>query len=76
MSNYCKSCHYKVSKKEGEDACPFNSMYWNFLYKKQEHFKGNQRMRMMLSMLKKMNQDTLKNHIERAEDIIANPEKY
>ena len=76
MSNYCKSCHYKVSKKEGEDACPFNSMYWNFLYKKQEHFKGNQRMNMMLSMLKKMNQDTLQNHIKRAEDIIANPEKY
>lgn len=76
MSNYCKSCHYKVSKKEGEDACPFNSMYWNFLYKKQEHFKGNQRMNMMLSMLKKMNQETLSNHIKRAEDIIENPEKY
>ena len=76
MSNYCKSCHYKVSKKEGDDACPFNSLYWNFLYKKQEHFKGNQRMSMMLSMLKKMNQDTLENHIKRSEDIIANPEKY
>jgi len=76
MSNYCKSCHYKVSKKEGDDACPFNSLYWNFLHKKQEHFKGNPRMNMMMSVLKKMNQDTIKKHIERAEDIIANPDNY
>ncbi len=76
MSNYCKSCHYKVSKKEGEKACPFNSLYWNFLFKKQEHFKNNQRMNMMMSLLKKMNQDTLKSHINRAEDIISNPENY
>jgi deoxyribodipyrimidine photolyase-related protein len=76
MSNYCKSCHYKVSKKQGEDACPFNSLYWNFLHKKQEHFQNNQRMNMMMSLLKKMNKDTIEGHIKRAEDIIANPDKY
>ncbi|RRO21852.1 cryptochrome/photolyase family protein [Flavobacteriaceae bacterium 14752] len=76
MSNYCKSCHYKVSKKEGEDACPFNNLYWNFLHKKKAYFKDNPRMNMMLSVLNKMNKDTLEYHIKRAEDIIENPEKY
>jgi len=76
MSNYCKSCHYKVSKKEGEDACPFNNLYWNFLHKKKDHFKNNNRMNMMMSVLNKMNKDTLENHIKRSEDIIANPDKY
>lgn len=76
MSNYCKSCHYKVSKKEGDDACPFNNLYWNFLHKKKAHFKNNNRMNMMMSVLNKMNKDTLENHINRAEDIIANPDKY
>lgn len=76
MSNYCKSCHYKVSKKEGDDACPFNNLYWNFLHKKREHFKNNNRMNMMMSVLNKMNKETLENHISRAEDIIANPDKY
>ena len=31
MSNYCGSCRYKVAKKNGPDACPFNYLYWDFL---------------------------------------------
>jgi len=76
MSNYCKDCHYNVNKKEGEEACPFNSLYWNFLDDKREHFKDNQRMNMMMSLLNKMNPETLKNHKERAADILKNPNKY
>lgn len=76
MSNYCKGCHYKVSKKTGEDACPFNSLYWNFLNEKQSFFKGNNRMSMMLSLLHKMDKDILISHQERAADIIAYPENY
>ena len=76
MSNYCKGCHYKVSKKTGENACPFNSLYWNFLDEKQEYFKDNNRMAMMLSLLNKMDKETLVAHKERAEDIIKNPQNY
>ncbi len=72
MGNYCKSCHYKVSKKEGDNACPFNSLYWNFLDEKQDYFKGNQRMSMMLNLLKKMNKETLAKHKERANYILEN----
>tara|TARA_B100001750_G_C15518314_1_gene609208 strand:- start:4514 stop:4933 length:420 start_codon:yes stop_codon:yes gene_type:complete len=76
MSNYCKDCHYNVNKKQGEDACPFNSLYWNFLDEKREHFQDNQRMNMMMSLLNKMNSETLKKHKERAADILKNPNKY
>lgn len=76
MSNYCKDCHYNVKDKTGENACPFNSLYWNFLAEKQEHFKNNQRMNMMMSVLKKMDPDTLKKHQDRAQSIIQNPNKY
>lgn len=76
MSNYCKGCHYEVSKKTGDDACPFNSLYWNFLDEKQSFFKDNQRMRMMLSVLHKMDKETLLQHKERAADIIKNPSNY
>jgi deoxyribodipyrimidine photolyase-related protein len=54
MSNYCGSCHYNVKDKLGEKACPFNSLYWNFLDDKKEHFKNNQRMAMMLNLLNKI----------------------
>ncbi len=76
MSNYCKGCHYKVSKKMGDDACPFNSLYWNFLDEKRSHFENNNRMAMMLSLLDKMNKETLTAHKERAQDVIEHPEKY
>ena len=32
MSNYCKNCHYSVKEKTGEQACPFNYMYWHLLH--------------------------------------------
>jgi deoxyribodipyrimidine photolyase-related protein len=65
-----------VSKKEGDDACPFNNLYWNFLHEKQEHFKNNQRMTMMMSLLKKMKKETLEQHITRSKEIIKNPDKF
>jgi len=30
MSNYCGACAYDPRKKHGENACPFNSLYWDF----------------------------------------------
>jgi deoxyribodipyrimidine photolyase-related protein len=31
MSNYCRGCRYDVKQRTGPDACPFNSLYWDFL---------------------------------------------
>ncbi|MDN3596531.1 cryptochrome/photolyase family protein [Zunongwangia endophytica] len=76
MSNYCKSCHYSVSKKTEEDACPFNSLYWNFLDDKKEYFKDNQRMNMMMSLLEKKSPEELSNIKERASKIIKNPSLF
>lgn len=76
MSNYCTDCSYKISKKTEEDACPFNSLYWNFLDEKREHFKDNQRMSMMMSLLDKMDKTKLEALKNRAQAIIANPDDY
>ena len=76
MSNYCKDCHYKVSKKTEEDACPFNSLYWNFLDDKKAHFKNNHRMNMMMSLLEKKSAANLSALKERAAKIIENPDNF
>ena len=76
MSNYCESCYYSVNQKTGEKSCPFNSLYWNFLYQKQDHFKGNHRMNMILNVLNKMETQTLNQHITRSREIINNPDKF
>lgn len=44
MSNYCRSCAYKVKDKTGDDACPFNLLYWHFLDRHRERFGQNPRM--------------------------------
>ncbi|QBA63489.1 cryptochrome/photolyase family protein [Muriicola soli] len=53
MGNYCSGCSYDHKKKTGENACPFNALYWNFLDAKKEVFKDNPRMGMMMSLLSK-----------------------
>lgn len=76
MSNYCSGCHYNHTKKIGKKACPFNSLYWNFLSEKKEHFKDNQRMNMMMALLNKMDGNKLAEIQERAAEIIKNPDAF
>lgn len=72
MSNYCSSCHYNVKEKLGEKACPFNSLYWHFLDEKKQHFINNQRMSMMLALLRKMKPEELAATKEKAISILEN----
>jgi deoxyribodipyrimidine photolyase-related protein len=44
MSDYCRGCRYQVKQRTGSDACPFNSLYWDFLARHREQLKGNQRL--------------------------------
>ena len=44
MSDHCKHCRYKVKLRTGPGACPFNSLYWDFLARHREVLKGNQRL--------------------------------
>lgn len=44
MSNYCKNCSYKVAKKNGADACPFNYLYWDFFLRHADVFRTNPRL--------------------------------
>lgn len=64
MSNYCSSCIYNVKKKTGENACPFNYLYWNFLMSHEDKLKNNPRMGMMYRTLSKMS-DENKNQIKK-----------
>lgn len=76
MSNYCETCIYDRTKRIGEDACPFNSLYWNFLDDKKTHFSKNNRMAMMLRLLDKIPALEKQEIKERALSIIENPDDY
>lgn len=44
MSDYCSGCRYDVKQKTGENACPFNPLYWDFLDRNQAKLRGNPRL--------------------------------
>lgn len=46
MSNYCQHCQYKVKDSSGDDACPFNVLYWDFLARNEQKLGGNARMQL------------------------------
>ena len=49
MSNYCKGCAYDPKKRVGEDACPFTTLYWNFLIEHRPEFSTNHRIAQQLA---------------------------
>jgi deoxyribodipyrimidine photolyase-related protein len=44
MSDYCKDCRYDRKQRTGPDACPFTTLYWDFLARHQDRFVKNPRM--------------------------------
>jgi deoxyribodipyrimidine photolyase-related protein len=57
MSDYCKGCAYDVAQKTGEKACPFNSLYWDFLHRHRPRFARNARMGQMYRVWDKLPPD-------------------
>ena len=44
MSDYCSDCRYRVGDSLGEQACPFNALYWHFLMRERDLLEGNPRL--------------------------------
>jgi len=69
MSNYCKGCRYDVNQTVGEDACPYNALYWDFLDRHQDTFQGNRRMSIALSNVRKRDGSDLEEIRRRARSL-------
>jgi deoxyribodipyrimidine photolyase-related protein len=51
MSDHCRRCRYDPKRAVGEDACPFTTLYWDFLARHRARFAGNRRMGPMFANL-------------------------
>jgi deoxyribodipyrimidine photolyase-related protein len=51
MSDHCRGCRYSPGKRTGEDACPFTTLYWDFLARKREKLAKNHRMNFQIRNL-------------------------
>lgn len=71
MSDYCKSCHYAKTKKHGDKACPFNSLYWHFYERNRDKLEKNPRIGFVYPTLNKMKPDNRQMMMEQAEEYLA-----
>ena len=44
ISDHCRHCRYDPRKSVGDDACPFTTLYWDFLARHKSRFANNPRM--------------------------------
>jgi deoxyribodipyrimidine photolyase-related protein len=59
MSNYCQDCRYRPDRRVGTDACPFNTLYWDFLARHREKFAANPRMGLSVRNLDRLDEAEL-----------------
>jgi deoxyribodipyrimidine photolyase-related protein len=58
MSNHCKGCRFNPAESIGETACPFTTLYWNYLSKHADSLAKNPRMLMQLKNLNRLSDET------------------
>ncbi|MCS5712265.1 cryptochrome/photolyase family protein [Candidatus Berkiella aquae] len=75
MSNFCKSCDYNPEEQFGENACPFNALYWNFLIMNEEKLKKNQRMKVIYQALSRFSDEKKNQLVNHAQHILLKLEE-
>jgi deoxyribodipyrimidine photolyase-related protein len=60
MSNYCGDCRYDPDEATGDGACPFTSLYWDFLARHRKSFAQNRRMGFQMKNLERKKAEDLK----------------
>lgn len=66
MSNYCDGCRFDPTEATGPKACPFTTLYWDFLIRHEPVLRGNQRMSMQLRNLTRLDEQRRRSIQEQA----------
>jgi deoxyribodipyrimidine photolyase-related protein len=71
MSTYCKGCAYDPKLRAGDNACPFTTLYWDFLMRHETLLKQNPRMAMQLKNVARLSPEQREAVTQRAQAILA-----
>ncbi|SKA91704.1 deoxyribodipyrimidine photolyase-related protein [Prosthecobacter debontii] len=69
MSNYCAGCRYDPATSTGPKACPFTTLYWDFLMQHEPRLRLNQRMSMQVRNLARLSETEKQSIQAQAESI-------
>lgn len=70
MSDHCAGCRYSVTQKTGEDACPFNPLYWDFLVRNQDKLRNNPRLKRAYSTWDRMSGARQEEYLDSARKVL------
>jgi deoxyribodipyrimidine photolyase-related protein len=51
MSGYCQGCRFKPAERTGARACPYTTLYWDFLMRHEQRFANHPRMALQIKNL-------------------------
>lgn len=71
QGNHCKHCRYNPAKTTGEDACPYNSLYWHFIDRNADRLSGNPRMGLIMGNWRKRDEADKKAIVAWAETLLS-----
>jgi deoxyribodipyrimidine photolyase-related protein len=54
MSDHCKGCRFDPKRRTGSDACPFTTMYWDFLARNEAALAANHRIGRQLAGMRRL----------------------
>jgi deoxyribodipyrimidine photolyase-related protein len=71
MSNYCQGCRFKPEQATGPDACPFTTLYWDFLMRHEKRLRKNIRMSLQVKNLDRLDAATRRKICRQAESHVG-----
>jgi deoxyribodipyrimidine photolyase-related protein len=66
MSNYCAHCRYDPGQAVGDEACPFTTLYWDFLDRHERRFDGHPRLQFQVKNLQRKSKEEREQITQRA----------
>jgi deoxyribodipyrimidine photolyase-related protein len=76
MSDYCSRCAYNHQQRTGENACPFNFLYWDFLDRHRDRLKSHGRMGLIVRQLDRISAEEIKKIRQAASDWLTRINSY